>query len=421
MPTLFYARLIGLTAGTLVYLFLIALILGHRRPRRFERLLFFLVLSLFAIYAGGLLQINAEIQYGSPPDVTRLFYEALIAFGLLLLWLTAPLPPRAKPRTSDLAESTALRDDSGSSGWPRPGARGALAIVLVIALGIDAAWWLRDRYFNPDLRVTFLSVGEGDAAVVRFPGSRVMLIDAGGAYRGYDYGEQVVAPYLWSRKIMSVDYLVLSHPDLDHFGGFAYIAENFSPREFWAVRTPSADASYAVLLATLIRERVRTKLVDNSMPDVAIGGVTIAALNPNSDNAVTRNNSSMVLRLGFGAMSLLFTGDIEMPAEHTLLARGADLHAVVLKAPHHGSATSSSPGFVDAVRPAVTVISDGYLNRFHSPSGGVVARYRDVGALVLRTGVDGAVTVDVSRGGAMVHSYSGKDARIGTRSQRTGR
>jgi signal transduction histidine kinase len=83
---LFYVRLIALTAGTLVYLFLLALILGHRRPRRFERLLFLLILALFAIYAGGLLQINAEIEYGSPPVATRWFIEGLIAFGLVLLF-----------------------------------------------------------------------------------------------------------------------------------------------------------------------------------------------------------------------------------------------------------------------------------------------------------------------------------------------
>jgi len=82
---LFYARLIGLTAGTLVYLFLIALILGHRRPRLFERLLFFLILALFLIYAGGLLEINAEIQYGVVPQATRLLSQGLVALGVLLI------------------------------------------------------------------------------------------------------------------------------------------------------------------------------------------------------------------------------------------------------------------------------------------------------------------------------------------------
>lgn len=85
MALLFYARLIALTAGTLVYLFLLVLILEHRRPRLFERLLFFVALSLFAIYAGGLLEINAEIQYVSPPETTRLLYEGLTVLGLLFL------------------------------------------------------------------------------------------------------------------------------------------------------------------------------------------------------------------------------------------------------------------------------------------------------------------------------------------------
>lgn len=85
MTSLFYARLIGLTAGTLVYLFLLALILGHRRPRMLERLLFFVMLSLFLIYAGALLEMNALIQYVSPPDATRYFYEGLQGLGAFLL------------------------------------------------------------------------------------------------------------------------------------------------------------------------------------------------------------------------------------------------------------------------------------------------------------------------------------------------
>jgi signal transduction histidine kinase len=86
LASLFYIRLISLTAGTIVYLFLLALILGHRRPRKFERLLFLLVLSLFAIYGGGLLEVNAQIQYGTPPNSTRWFYQSLMVLGLLLLF-----------------------------------------------------------------------------------------------------------------------------------------------------------------------------------------------------------------------------------------------------------------------------------------------------------------------------------------------
>ena len=96
------------------------------------------------------------------------------------------------------------RPRPGSPGW-----QGVAARFWAPRLLVDAGWWTYQRYFNPGLRVTFLSVGEGDGAVVRFPGSRVMLIDGGGAFRGtFDPGERIVAPFLWSQKIMHVDYLV---------------------------------------------------------------------------------------------------------------------------------------------------------------------------------------------------------------------
>ncbi len=104
--------------------------------------------------------------------------------------------------------------------------------------------------------MTFLSVGEGDGAVVRFPGSRVMLIDGGGSYGGFDAGERIVAPYLWSQKIMRVDYIALSHPDLDHFGGLDFIAMNFAPRAFWTTGVSSLDVSYARFMDDLERAKI---------------------------------------------------------------------------------------------------------------------------------------------------------------------
>ncbi len=120
----------------------------------------------------------------------------------------------------------------------------ALAVIF------DAKWWFDDRYHSGDLRVTFLSVGEGDAAVVQFPGARVMVIDGGSAWRDFDLGERIVARYLWANKIMHVEWLALSHPDQDHFGGFDFIARNFSPDEFWTVAAENHDTAYEQLLTT---------------------------------------------------------------------------------------------------------------------------------------------------------------------------
>ncbi|MGH7914615.1 MAG: DNA internalization-related competence protein ComEC/Rec2, partial [Candidatus Binataceae bacterium] len=314
--------------------------------------------------------------------------EIAIVYGFLLLWLTAPI--------ERLAISAPLRP---STRFPVRWRR-ACFLVLAVTLAADAGWWTYDRYFDPGLRVTFLSVGEGDAAVVRFAGGRVMLIDAGSAWPGgFDFGERVVARYLWSEKIMRVDYLVVSHPDLDHFGGMAFVARNFSPREFWVTSAVKHEPMYTVLMAEVAAEKIPLRVVDSSMRPLILGGATVRCLGPARDEAETSdNNLSMVLRIAKGSQSVLFTGDIEAAGERALLAHtpAAMLAATVLKVPHHGSRTSSSAAFIAAVRPQVAVLSLGYRNRFGFPAAAVVDRYLEAGARVFRTDHSGAVSVDFS-------------------------
>jgi competence protein ComEC len=112
---------------------------------------------------------------------------------------------------------------------------------------------------------------------------------------------------------------------------------------------------------------------------------------------LTHNNSSMVLRIAYGRESFLFAGDVEAKGEHELIASRADLRATILKVPHHGSRTSSSADFIEAVHPQVAVISLGYLNRFDFPAAEVVRRYQDNGVEVLRTDEDGAISVAMER------------------------
>ncbi len=163
MQSLFYIRLIGFTAGTLVYLFLLALILGHRRPRRLERLLFFIAFALFLIYAGGLLEINAALQYPAPPEATRLFSVALVAFGTLLLF---PLVWQAH-----FAYSTQIRK------LP-PGILGRLAVVifyLVALLELLAGFsLLRDGPLSTQLPTMLRFFAETGARVIPF----IALLDA---------------------------------------------------------------------------------------------------------------------------------------------------------------------------------------------------------------------------------------------------
>jgi competence protein ComEC len=343
---------------------------------------------------------------GLPFAWTRVFtptpLELAIVYALLALWLFSPL---ASPDAPD--ESAPRRQRVRAFGW-----RTATAAAVVAILAFDAGYWLYDRYLERDLRITFLSVGEGDAAVVRLPGGRVMIIDGGGGFGDLDMGERVVGPYLWSRKIMRVDCMVMSHPDYDHFAGLDFIAANFPLEEFWATEAASTSRSYAGLLATVAYSRARLRLITEQPHRIELAGLTIDAAVADSPAVVSRNDSSIVMRLRFGDSSFLFTGDVEARGEGLLLERSASLRSTVLKLPHHGSKSSSTPGFLEAVAPSVAVISVGYGNRFGFPAPAVLERLRERGVTVFRTDLDGAVMVDATPRALELRTYRGRGAQI---------
>jgi competence protein ComEC len=338
---------------------------------------------------------------------TRIFtptpLELATIYVLLALWLFAPLAaPSAPDHPAPRRDSLRL-----ALSW-----RAAVIAALAVLLAADATWWIYDRYLNRGLRVTFLSVGEGDSAVVRFPGGRVMVIDGGSAFGDFGMGERVVGPYLWSRKIMNVDYMVVSHPDYDHFAGLEFVAENFPLSEFWATEAPSTSRSYAGLLATVAYAGATLQLITGQPRRFAIAGATIDAVAAGAPGSVRTNDSSIVMRVRFGESSLLFTGDIEARGEASLIARGEDIRATVLKAPHHGSKSSSTPRFLEAVAPSVAVISAGYGNRFHFPAPAVLERLQQRGVAVYRTDLDGAVMVDATKQSMRLRAYRGRAVEL---------
>jgi competence protein ComEC len=141
---------------------------------------------------------------------------------------------------------------------------------------------------------------------------------------------------------------------------------------------------------------------------MTIGGVGVKCLGPLANVIETKdNNASMVLRLDYAGKTFLFTGDLEAKGERDLIASGTNLRATVLKVPHHGSKTSSSEGFIEAVHPEAAVISLGYHNRFHFPAPDVVERYRMMGVDVLRTDEVGAVNADAGADGFRLWNFRG--------------
>jgi competence protein ComEC len=282
-----------------------------------------------------------------------------------------------------------------------------LAAAACGAGSLVARDWARRH--DPSARVTFLDVGQGDAAVVEAPGGAVAVIDGGGSFDdAFDTGERIVEPFLRARGICRVDLVALSHPHPDHLNGLRRILRRFPVGALWTSGDDGRNPEYARLL-----ELARAGGVPTPVPAAtALGPAWVEPLGPFVDAlgaeaigpppGLSVNDASLVLRVAFAGRALLFPGDLEADGEGELVGRravGEDVAADVLKVPHHGSRTSSSDELVSAVHPALAVISLGWRNRFHFPAAEVLARYAAHGVTVLRTDRDGAVTVTIAPDG----------------------
>lgn len=307
---------------------------------------------------------------------------------------------------------------------------GALAVAVAVVLFDRAEPERRDQ-----LRIAFLDVGQGDAAVVETPEGETWLIDAGGlpfvasrgasdqaqARKAESPGELSVARYLWSRRARRIDRVVISHPHPDHYLGLRALARRFEIGELW-IAMPHPEALPAVdFVAIVVQLRFAgTRVVHPPMGRTIAGrGVRTTVLHPQhhhrvaaTDPSLGVNDNSLTLLLEWAGRRVLFAGDLEAEGEEVLVERhGATLAADVVKVGHHGSKTSSTSPFVAATRPSLAVISCGRANRFGFPDPGVVSRWRRGGARVLRIDELGTVVVAIDRAGVIRVTPNGKSAQ----------
>ncbi|MCP4715628.1 MAG: DNA internalization-related competence protein ComEC/Rec2, partial [Deltaproteobacteria bacterium] len=274
----------------------------------------------------------------------------------------------------------------------------AAAVACFIMLECGQAWWPRSPAGN--LRVTFLDVGNGDAAVVEFPSGAVMLIDGGGFMdESFDIGRAVIAPFLYYNRLARVDYVVASHGHADHIGGLASVIDEFGIAEVW-VNSAQVSTPLQRRLREVVRSRGgRVKVMGDGLTTLAVEGVRIMvfgadAADVSGTDHAHENNKSLVMKIIWGETSFLFTGDVHIARENDLLLRNAPLGATVLKVPHHGRAGSSSKGFIRRVSPQVAVVSVRGNGSRNIPSAAVLQDYTALGARVYRTDIQGAVSIE---------------------------
>jgi competence protein ComEC len=288
-------------------------------------------------------------------------------------------------------------------------ARAGLIVVLLLLAG-DSFYWIQRNFYSPYLRVTYLDVGQGNAALVQFPGNVRMLIDGGGFSGGqFDVGRMVVAPFLLRSKITRIDYLVLTHPESDHMDGLCFIAAHFKPKEFWHNGQRAETNTYRRLMGILRSRKVPMVSPTNWKGERLMEGVKVAMLHPRKgeeESGLKTNDRSLVLKLSYKDRSFLFPGDLEKAGEEeVVLGAGPDLESDVLLAPHHGSRSSSTWPFLKRVRPRVCVISAGEGNAFLFPNPEVLKRLESLGCRIFRTDQAGAVEVVVGPNGGDVRPY----------------
>jgi len=280
-------------------------------------------------------------------------------------------------------------------------ARWFFLCVLAVFVA-DGLYWGYERFWHRDLRVTVIDVGQGSAALVEFPGGKTMLIDGGGYTnnRFFDVGERILAPFLRYRKIMQIDTIVLSHPSSDHMNGLVYILAHFSPKRLLWTGDRASTESFRTFLKEVVLSGVQVPAFIDIEREVDVNGVKMEVLHPlvvstrrnYNLSGKEYNNNSIVLKLTMGACGILFPGDIEALAEEGLVGCcRPELLSRVLVAPHHGSKTSSSMEFLEAVRPEIIIISAGWQNRFGFPHTSVLERYKSLAPRVYRTDGSGAV------------------------------
>jgi competence protein ComEC len=266
-------------------------------------------------------------------------------------------------------------------------------LILISLLLLNGWVWLRGLSSDASaLTWVQLDVGQGDAAVFHLPKRKILMIDGGDRSPGFDSGKRIVAPYLHHKGVRNIDALILTHAHDDHVGGLIAVLSAFKVRRIYLTDTLSRAYPFVEFLSRAKKLNIPVQQI-NAPYTLRFPGVSCVFLSPDSFMCRTgnENNRSLVSLITFGKHRFLCMGDAEKEAEAQLIQTACSLDADIIKIGHHGSQSSSSPEFLEQIRPDHAIISVGKRNRFNHPDQRTISVLNSMDVQIHRTDLDRAV------------------------------
>jgi competence protein ComEC len=249
--------------------------------------------------------------------------------------------------------------------------------------------------FPGNVQVTFIDVGQGDAILIRSPEGLYGLIDGGESDSG-------IVQYLQSQGVQNLSLIVATHPNSDHIGGLIAVLQTIPTARIVTNGETHTTIIYESFLDAIVASKAEyiEAVRGNTL---SLGSLVFDILNPGKIIEGGLNRNSVVLRMTYGITTFLFTGDANIDTETEMLATGLPLSANVLKIGHHGSITSTSSAFLEAVHPLVAVYMAGKGNSYGLPSPDTLAKLNRLGVNILGTDVNGTIIFLVDKSGYTIH------------------